>query len=77
MVIHKHADGVKTIFSTMEGPLVKNPMEKWLGVIRRGSYQAVSGDIRCPYEPVYDLWPDIEHDSEYSDDESSDEGIKD
>ena len=77
MVIHKHEDGVNTIFYTMVGPLVNNTLEKWLGLIRRGSYQAASEDIRRSYEPVSDLWPYIDTDSDYSDDESSDKGIKD
>ena len=42
MVIHKHVDGSDTIFFTMAGPLAKNPLEKWPGVIRRGTYQAAS-----------------------------------
>ena len=39
MVIHKHVDRVDTRFSTMSGPLVNNPLGKWLGVIRIGTYQ--------------------------------------
>ena len=50
-------------------------MGKWLGVIRRGTYHAVSEDIRWSYEPVSDFWPDIEPDSESSDGGSSYEGI--
>ena len=57
----------------MEGPLKKNPLEKWLGVIRRGTYQAVSEDSRWAYEPVSDLWPVIDCDSDSSNYESSDE----
>ena len=37
MVIHKHVYGADTIFSTMVGPLENNPLDKWIGVIRRGS----------------------------------------
>ena len=77
MVLHKHVDGADHIFATMSGPLVKYPLEKFLGVIRIGTYQAESEDIRCLYEPVSDLWPYIETGSSSSDDGSSDEGIKD
>ena len=56
---------------------MNNPLGKWIGVIKRGAYQADSEDIRWSYEPVYDLWSDINHDSEYSDDGSTDEGSKD
>ena len=66
MVLHKHIDGVDTIFTTMEGPLANNLLENFLGVIIRGIYQEVSEDIRWAYEPVYDLWPDIEPDSDSS-----------
>ena len=52
VVLHKHVDGADTIFSTMAGPLAKNPLEKWLGVIIIGSYQAASEDIRWVYDPV-------------------------
>ena len=45
----------------------KNPLGKWLGVIKRGAYQASSEDSRWSYEPVSDLWPVIEPDSDSSD----------
>ena len=70
MELHKHADGADTRFYTMIGPLVKNYLEKCLGVIRRGTYKAA-------YEAVSDLWPDLEPISDSIDDSSSDEGIKD
>ena len=37
IVQHKHVYGADTIFSTMSGPLVNNPLGEWLGVIIRGS----------------------------------------
>ena len=77
MVLHKHVDGSDTRFSSMAGPLANNPLGKWLGVIRRGTYQSAPEDSRWEYEPVSDLWPDIEPDSNSRDDGSSDEGIKD
>ena len=46
-------------------------LEKWLGVIRRRTYQAASEDIRWAYEKVSDLWPDVEPDIDFSDDGSS------
>ena len=42
-----------------------------------GTYQAASEDIRWKYEPVYDLWPDIEPDSDSINYDPNDEGIKD
>ena len=77
MVIHKHVDGADTRFSTMAVPLANNPLKKYTGVIRRGFYQAASEDSRWAYEPVSDLWPDIEPYSDSSNDGSSDEGGKD
>ena len=55
MVLHKYVDGADTIFITMEGPLVNNPLGEWIGVVRIVTYQAASEDIRWAYEPVYDL----------------------
>ena len=46
MVLHKHVDGADIRVFTIAGPLAKNPLEKWLGVIRRGNYQAASEDSR-------------------------------
>ena len=59
MVLHKQIYGVDTIFSTKTGPLVKIPSGKWLGVIRRGIYQADNEDSKRTYEPVSYLWPDV------------------
>ena len=59
MVLHKHVNGVDTRFSTISGQLAKNMLVEWLGVIRRGTYQAASEDSRWEYEPVYNLWTDI------------------
>ena len=75
MVLQKHVYGVDTIFATMELPLVNNPLGKWLGVIRRGTYQSDSEDRRWAYEPVSDLWTDIDLDRDSSDDLSSNEVI--
>ena len=53
-----------------------NPLGKWRELIRRGTYQAVSEDSRWAYELVYDLWSDIEPDTDSRDNGSIDEGIK-
>ena len=60
----------------MQVPLAKNTLEKWLGLIRRGTYEAAAEDIRWAYEPVSDLWSAIEPDSDSSNCGSSDEGGK-
>ena len=49
---------------------------KWLGVIRRGTYKAASKDSMWEYEPVSDLWPDIEPDSDSINNRSIYEGSK-
>ena len=72
MVLHKNVDGADTRFSTMEGPLTNNASGKWIGVVRIGTYRSASEDSRWAYEPVSDLWPDIDPDSDSSDDGSSD-----
>ena len=51
--------------------------KKWLGVIIGGIYQAAHEEITWAYEPVYDLWPDIDPDSDSSNYGLSDEGSKD
>ena len=76
MVLHNHLDGADTRFATMSGPLVKDPLEKFLGVIRIGTYQAASEDSRWGYEPVLDSWPDVDTESVSIDYRSSDEGSK-
>ena len=68
MVLHKHVGGEDNRFSTMSGPLVNNPLVKFIRGIIRGTYQETSEDIRWAYEPVSNFWPDIEPDSESSDD---------
>ena len=77
MVLHKHVDGEDTRFSTMAGSFSKNPLGKWFGVIRLGTYKTAYEYIRWEYETVSDLCPDIESDSESSNNDSSDKGIKD
>ena len=77
MVIHKHAYWADTIFSTMSGPLAKNPLRKWIGVIIRGNYKEASEDIRWEYEKFPYLRPDVELGSDSIYDGSSDEGVKD
>ena len=67
MVLYQHVYGADTIFSTMSGPFVNNPLGKWLVVIRRGTYYAASEDRRLEYCPVTYLWPDVEPDSDSSD----------
>ena len=76
MVLHNHVDGVDNRFTTIAGPLEGNQLEEWIGVIIRGTHQAASEDSRWAYEPVYDLWLDIEPDSDSSNDGSGDEGRK-
>ena len=64
MVLHKHVYGEDTRFYTTVGPFSNKPLEKWLGVIRRGTHQSSSEDSRWAYEQVSDLWPDIYPDSD-------------
>ena len=61
MMLHKNAYAAENIFPTMSGPLVNSPMEKWLELIRRETYQAATEDRMWPYEPVSYFWPDIDH----------------
>ena len=60
----------------MVGPLVNNPMGKWLVFFRRGTYQEAAENSMWPYEQVLGLWPDVEPRSDSNNDGSSDEGCK-
>ena len=42
MVIHKYVGGKDTRFDTISGTFVKNPLGRFIGVIRRGTYQVAS-----------------------------------
>ena len=77
MVLQNNVDGEDTIFTTMSVPLMKIPLRKWIEIIRRGAYQAESGEVRWEYELVSDLCPDLEPNSDSNDDGSSDKVIKD
>ena len=77
MVLHKHVYGKDTKFTTMSVPLEKKYLEKWLGVTRRGSYQAAAKESRWACEPASDFWRDIEPVKDSSVNWSSDEGRKD
>ena len=76
MVLLNLVDGADNRLSTMAGPLMNNTLEKYLGLIIRGTYQAASEYSRWSYEPVSDSWLDIEPDSDSRDDGSSDEVSK-
>ena len=77
MVLQNNVDGEDTIFTTMSVPLVKMTLGTWIEIIRRGAYQAESGEVRWEYELVSDLCPDLEPNSDSSYDGSSDKGSKD
>ena len=66
LVIHKKANGADTRFTTVRGPFLHSPLEKWLDVLNQGTYQQAQGDARWAFEPVGDLWPteEVEDDSE-------------
>ena len=51
-------------FSTMEGPFVNNPLEKWIGFIRKETYEAASENIRWAYELVSDFGTYLNPDSD-------------
>ena len=66
LVIHKKADGVDTRFAMTRGPFLHSLLEKWLGALNQGTYQQAQGDARWAFEPISDLWPtkEVESDSE-------------
>ena len=52
MAVQNNVYGADTRLFTMVGPLVKNPLGKWLEVIIRGTYQSASEDSSLEYEHV-------------------------
>ena len=56
LIFHKHADGADTRFSLMGGDIAENALEKWLGVVRRGSYVKAEGDPNWAFEPLASMW---------------------
>ena len=76
IVIHKHVDVEDTIFATILGPLVNNPLVNWLGVIIIWTYQAAAEGRRWSYEPGTYLYPDLYPGSESSDKGGSDKRSK-
>ena len=76
MVLHKRVDGVDIMLSTMAELLVNNRLVKLLGVIIRGTYQAVDDDIRWEYEQASNLWSYVYPDIKSSYYGSSDKAIK-
>ena len=77
MVLHKHLYKADTIFTTISGKLVNNPLVKCPGGFRRWAYQVAFQDIRWEYESVSDLCSDVDTSSNSRDSGSSDEGIND
>ena len=72
MVLHNHVYGVYNTYAIMMGTLVNNSLGGCLGLIIMWTYQEAYEDNMCLYEPVSDLFPDVEPDSDSSDDELSD-----
>ncbi len=70
LVLHKYADGADIRFASMQGAMRTNPLEKWLRVLRHGTYDRAGDDEVFAYERVADLWPDEDLDSDDSDDEA-------
>ena len=40
VVLHKHVDGLDTIFTTILVLFADNPTGKWIGLIKRKAYQS-------------------------------------
>eukprot|EP00978_Attheya_sp_CCMP212_P011561 scaffold28579_cov50-Attheya_sp.AAC.2 len=58
LIFHKMADGADARIGLMEGPLVENALEKWLGVVRRGAYVKAQDDPEWAFEPLASMRTD-------------------
>ena len=52
LVLHNPIDGADTRFYSLSVPLDTNPLDKWLEVIRRGSFQKSGAEKQWAYETV-------------------------
>jgi hypothetical protein len=68
LILHQQADGIDTRLAAIEGPMVSNPLEKYIGAFRFGKYQKAD-NVDFAFERVEDLWRiDIDADDDDDDD---------
>ncbi len=72
VVFPKLVDGADTRFASMNGPLVSNPLERWIRVTERGKYVKADQDENYAFEKVASIWDD-EVEEPSSDEDSENE----
>ena len=73
MVIYKNVVKADTIFATMSGPSLNNPLGKRIGLIIGSPYQDYPGDIMWVYEPMPNVRPDADPVSDFNFNKSGEE----
>ena len=65
LILHRKADGADTRFSLLHGELAGTPLEKYLGVLKAGSYQQALPDKSWAYETLQSIWTeDVDEDDD-------------
>ncbi len=65
LILHRKADGADTRFSLLHGELAGTPLEKYLGVLKAGSYQQALPDKSWAYETLQSMWTeDVDEDDD-------------
>ena len=67
LILHQQADGIDTRLAAIKGPMVSNPLEKYIGAFRFGKYQKAD-NADFAFERVEDLWR-IDIDADDADDD--------
>lgn len=75
LVLHKMAYSADTRFLRMHGEFASNPLEKWLKILKQGSYQQANVNEKWAFEPLASMWSDkevtvMENDTESSSDKN-------
>jgi hypothetical protein len=58
LVIHKRTDGADSRFAAIDNRLSDTPLQKWLGVLRHGSYRQAPDDADWAFVSLQDMWAD-------------------
>ncbi len=65
LILHRKADGADTRFSLLHGELAGTPLQKYLGVLKAGSYQQALPDKSWAYETLQSMWTeDVDEDDD-------------
>jgi len=58
LILHQKPDGVDSRLMRMNGTLAESPLEKWLGLLKCGSYESATSDKTYAFEKFDSMWTD-------------------